>query len=107
MRRPQSRSKRAVRKNVMTGDFAFWITSRSAPIRLTRPGALATGLLRLRLASIGLTWCGAKVAESIRLQYQLRGNWRRILSAVETDTGSRSFQEHCHCDHRPVQRRNT
>src|SRR2546426_12771300 len=80
---------------------------RYSAISLTGPWPLITSLLRLRLVSIRWTRRGTKVAESIRFQYQLRGNWRGVLATIETYSGSRPFQQHRHCDHRPIQRPKT
>src|SRR5438034_185704 len=75
---------------------------RYSAISLTGPWPLITSLLRLRRVSIRWTRRGAKVAESVRFQYQLGGNWRGVLATIETYSGSGPFEQHCHCDRWPL-----
>src|SRR2546425_13253191 len=74
---------------------------RYSAISLTGPWPLITSLLRLRRASVRGTRRGAKVAESVRLQYQLRGTWRGVPATIETYSRSGHFQQHGHYGHSP------
>src|SRR6266436_4069662 len=47
----------------------------------------------------------AKITERLRFQNKLRRDRRSILAAVKTDSGARTFKQHCHRHQRFFERR--